>query len=123
MPRQLTIAQWKKAQEIGATHYQSGRCIDLLKKEGEQWHGWLVEADGSDMPTKNGHTGWTELSEDDLIRDKLFLIDSQEQLEKTILDAISIEIALKTAPYGIPADVAGDMIEAAMNAFKAANLL
>ncbi len=121
MPRQLTIAQWKKAQEIGATHYQPGRYIDLLKKEGTQWYGWLVEKDGSDLSAKDGSTGWVEVKEDEFLGD-LILIDSREQLEESIRHTIFTEISLKTHPYGIPADVAGDMIEAAMNAFKAANL-
>lgn len=75
MPRRLTIAQQKKAQEIGATHYQPGRLIDLLKQEDGRWYGRLVEEDGTDASKREG---WTELSEQEEMAE-IFRISTKEE--------------------------------------------
>lgn len=119
MPQRMTIAQWKKAQEIGATHYQPGRLIDLLKQENGKWYGWLVELDGTNA---SRHDGWTEISEEEKMAE-FFVISTKEELLHAIMIKVTLGIVKETEKFGIPADTIGEMSEAAMKALEEENLL
>lgn len=120
MPQRMTIAQWKKAQEIGATHYQPGRLIDLLMQANGKWYGWLVELDGTDA---SKHDGWTELSEEEEMAE-IIRISTREELLSDIKETVAVAILEATHKhFKLSGRIGVKMCEAAMKALEEENLL